>query len=98
MCKLCVWVYECVNMCACVCECVNVCVCVHVCVCMCVCVCVFVFVCVCVLDRKGKRVVASTALVVAQTVMYLTSYNDCLTGLREPLSSHYGRHTHLKNI
>ena len=52
-----------------------------VCVCMCVCVlcvCMCVCVCVCVLDGEESRVVASIALVVVWTAMYLTSYNDYL--------------------
>ena len=52
----------------------------YVCGLLCVCV------CVCVLDWEGSRVVASTALVVVWTAVYLIGYTDCLTGFREPLS------------
>ena len=59
--------------------------CILVCVCVCVtirvCVCVTISVCVCetnlwcVVDRKGSRVIAGTAVVVLWTTMYLTSYS-----------------------
>ena len=48
----------------------------HLCMCVCVCVCACVRACVCVLDREGSWVVASTALVVVWTAMYLTGYSD----------------------
>ena len=37
--------------------------------------------------------VASRALVVVQTAMYLTGYSDRLTGFHEPLSPPYKCHT-----
>ena len=60
------------HVCACVCACVHVCMWVGVCMCVHACACMHV----CVLDKEGKRVIASPALVVAQTAMYLTGYND----------------------
>ena len=42
--------------------------------------------------------VASRALVVVQTAMYLTGISDCLTGFHEPLSPPYKCHTSLKNV
>ena len=59
-----------------------------------VCVCV----CVCVLDWEGSRVVASTALVVVWTAVYLIGYTDCLTGFREPLSPPYRCHTGFNSV
>ena len=81
----------CVCMCESVCVCVSVrvwvsvCMCGRECVCVCVCVrvraCVHERECVCVsaLGEEGSWVFASTALVVAWTAMYLTSYSDYLT-------------------
>ena len=57
------------------------------------------FVCVCmracmrVLQGKGSRVVASRVLAVVQTASHLTSYSDCLTSFREPLSPPYRHHS-----
>ena len=72
----------------------------HVFVCACVCVCVRACVCAyaCVLDGEGSWVFASTALTVVQMAIYLTSYNDCLTGFCEPLLPLYRCHTGLKNV
>ena len=62
---------------------------------MCVCVCVRVCGCVhvCVVDKEGSKVVASVTrgavAVVVQTPVYLTGYNDCLTGFHEPLWTLY---------
>ena len=61
------------------------CVCVHVC-CVHVCVCVYTH--VCVLDREGRWVVASRALVVVvQTAIYLTGYSDCATSFHAGLEN-----------
>ena len=68
------------------------CVCVHVCVCVCACVPVHV------LDKEGSRVVASRALVVVQTAVYLTGYSDCQIGFCELLLPPYRFHTGLKNV
>ena len=51
-----------------------------------------------VLDGEGSMVVASTALVVVRTAVYLIGYSDCLTGFREPLSPPYRCHTGLNNV
>ena len=77
-----------------------------VCVCVCVwwggggaCVCAYMHAFVC--SRwEGSWVIASTALVssIVQTAVHLTSYSDCLTGFREPLSPLHGCHTSLKNV
>ena len=45
---------------------------------------------------KESRVFASTVLVVVLMAMYLTSYNDSLTGFHEPLSPPYRCCTSLK--
>ena len=45
--------------------------------------------CVCVLDWAGSWVFASTALLVAWTAMYLTSYSDYLTCFHDPLLPPY---------
>ena len=37
--------------------------------------------CACVLDREGSWAVASRAVVVVWTAMYLTNYSDYLIGL-----------------
>ena len=57
--------------------CVRECVCARACVN--VCECVRERVCVSALGEEGSWVFASTALVVAWTAMYLTSYSDYLT-------------------
>ena len=46
--------------------CVGACMCAYVCMCVCV--------CVCVLDGEKSRVVASIALVVVWTAMYITTF------------------------
>ena len=89
---MCVCACVCVRAYVRVCACVRACVRVHVCVCVraraCVRACVCVCVCVCVLDREGSRMFASTAVVVVWTALYLTGYNNCLTGFRERVSPH----------
>ena len=50
---------------------------------MCVCV------CVCVLDREGNKVVASRALAIVWTAMYLTCDSDYLSDFHELLSPPY---------
>ena len=91
---VCVHVRACMHACVCVCVCMSVCECAQVCLpaCVCACVCVLAHACVCVLDREGRWVFASRALVVVRTAVYLTSYSDHLTGFREPLSSPCRRH------
>ena len=51
--------------------------------------CVHVCMRVCVLDWAGSWVFASTALLVAWTAMYLTSYSDYLTCFHDPLLPPY---------
>ena len=54
--------------------------------------------CVPVLHSDGSWVFASTDVIVAWTVMYLTGYSDCLTGFHEQFSPPYRCHTGLKNV
>ena len=45
-------------------------------------------VCMCVLDKEGRWMLASTALVVVWTAMYLTGCSNYLTGFHEPPLPH----------
>ena len=57
-----------------------------------------VSVCICGLGREGSWIFASTAVVAARMVVYLTGYNDYLTTFHEPLLPLYSCHTSLKNV
>ena len=46
------------------------------------------YVSMCVLDKKGRWMLASTALVVVWTAMYLTGCSNYLTGFYEPPLPH----------